>query len=179
MEVQARKLILHEYSNEDVRKNCVPNEMKTDVFEWNKETNRLHTFANDIQHSDIVYDIEDINHPEEKYGYFFFNKETSSSNITAYFINKIVLDEALQEDLIRFITKNVLLLLKNDNSLLSNRIIISKDKNYPLSEKSLSETTNAVADEIISMFITERDGFMNNPNTIKWLDDLARRINDK
>ena len=177
MEVQVKKLILHEYSAEDIRKNCVPNAMKTDTLEWNEEANRLHKFSNDIQNSDVVFDIEDINHHEEQYGYFFFNKMVSSVGVIGYRINKIVLDESLQEEFIRCVTENVLSLLINDNILLTNRIIINEDKNYPLSKSSLINTSKAVSDEIVIRFITEKDGFMNNPNTIKWLDDLTQRIN--
>lgn len=178
MNLQVKRLILHEYSDEDVRKNCVPNALKSDTLELNRETNRLHPFANDILCSDIVFDIEDINHPQEQYGYFFFSKMVSPDGVIGYVFDKIVLDESLQEDFIRFVTKNVLLLLIDENNSVTNRIITRKGS-YPLSERTLNETSNAVSDEIISWFITERDGFMNNPDTLKWFDDLERRMNGK
>ena len=150
------------YDNEEACTYCVPNEIKTSNMEWNNFANSSHPFANDIQNADMVYVIEDINHSDEQYGFFFFKKWVSDSNNIAYKLEKVVLDECLEQGFIRHIVNMLICVLFNGGRLPTSRIILSPDINYQLSAQQLQDTSNKVADVIILKFTDERDGIWNN-----------------
>ena len=176
MEIQLEKLILHKYNNEDIQKICVPNEIKSTDMEWNVESNKNHPFASDIQNADIVYSIENIGEPREQYGFFFFEKKTSSTGVIAYLLKKVVLDEGLQEDSIALFVNTLLKVMNNGNRLApSNRLMLSIKKNYPLSEYQMSNTSTNVVNDILSQVDIEKSGIWNDDKNKEWLEKIVEK----
>ena len=156
MEIIVKKLVFKEIREEDLRKRCSPNALKDTNLEWNREDNKLHNFAEDIENNDIVISIRDDRNGKDDYMYFFFTVKESPEKVNEgeekprfYYLNKVVIDSDLPENYIKESVQNVLKLLNNG---------VSINDRYPLYKEYLNSTINTVSEAIIRESKTQKTG---------------------
>lgn len=150
MEIIIKQLIYHRFDCNELLNHVSPNYIKDENLEWNAEGNKLHPFAEDMNHSDLVISIEDINEPHENYIYFFLKVVRPREGNRAYIINKVVFDKSLSDEFITNCVSYTLDTLINGDYTITDRLI-ARD-NYPLSLQQLENTKQQVACELIEQF---------------------------
>ena len=58
MDVILTKLVFHRYTDERLQEDCIPNCLKKNRFEWDKNWNENSIYSSDIKQHDIVFSIE-------------------------------------------------------------------------------------------------------------------------
>jgi len=160
-------LISHEINCEELLNNISPNVLKDEGLEWNEVLHQEHRFSKEIIDSDLVIAIENIDAPHEEYAYFFFKVATSIEGNKAYIFNKVILEENLTDDFIRYCIGMVLQNLVNMDDLTTDRIILKE--NYPLSKVHINTTKRKVADEILQRFQLAKTGMAADEDISKLL----------
>lgn len=183
MEIIVKKLVFKEISEEDLRKRCSPNTLKDTNLEWNREDNKLHNFAEDIENNDIVISIRDDQNGKDDYMYFFFTVKESPEKVKEgekkprfYYLNKVVIDSDLSENYIKKSVQNVLKLLNNGEGIRLDRLYINNndDDRLPFFEARLNSTINIVSETIIRGFLKEKTGL--TPFTSKFKEKLPNIV---
>lgn len=184
MEIIVKKLVFKEISEEDLRKRCSPNTLKDTNLEWNREDNKLHNFAEDIENNDIVISIRDDQKGKDDYMYFFFTVKESPEKVNEgeekprfYYLNKVVIDSDLPENYIKESVQNVLKLLNNGVSIRLDRLYINNNDRYPFYKEHLNRAINIVSEAIIREFKTQKTGMAQFPPEFEEkLSNIAEKI---
>lgn len=165
MEIIVKKLVFKEISEEYLRKHCSPNALKDTNLEWNREDNKLHNFAEDIENNDIVISIRDDQNRKDDYMCFFFTVKESPEKVNEgeekprlYYLNKVVIDSDLSENYIKESVQNVLKVLNNGVAIRLDRLYINNNDRHPFYEAYLNRTINIVSEAIIREFKTQKTG---------------------
>ncbi len=163
MELIVKQLIKHDYSLEDLQKNCSPDTLKDTNLEWDEEAHKTHPYATDISNNDIVFSIKWCGR-EEEYAYFFFKKEVREE-VILYTFEKSVIDTNLPEDYLSEMLKSVIELLNNGNYIQKDRLLYGGN-NFPLVEYFLESTISSISDNFLLRFQSEREGITPLPQTL-------------
>ena len=172
MEVLSMRLVLHEIDNDYIQKNCCPNVIKGNDFAPNCNFMSNGMFAQDIESSDLVISLSDVNN-NDKYGYLFIDIQTATEGNKAYTIKTVIFDDRLNEETIGVFIYNTLYCLVN-KQLRQDRIIANG--NYPFSQHTFFDTYKHVANEIIKAFILNRDGFVANQDYMQLLQTIGEKM---
>lgn len=175
MEVLSMRLVLRETDNDYIQKNCCPNVIKGNDFVPNCNFISDNMFAQDIETSDLVISLSDINN-NDKYGYLFIDIQTAIEGNKAYTIKKVIFDDRLNEETIGVFIYNTLCGLV-DKNFRQDRIIANA--NYPFSQHTFFDTFKHVANEIIKAFILNRDDFLINQDYIHLLQTIGDKMSKK
>lgn len=172
MEVLSMRLVLHEIDNDYIQENCCPDVIKGNDFVPNCKFIPDGMFAQDIEASDLVISLSDINN-NDKYGYLFINIRAATEGNKAYTIKKVIFDDRLNEETIGIFIYNTLYCLL-DKNLQKDRIIANG--NYPFSQHTFIDTYKHVANEIIKAFVLNRDGFVANQDYMQLLQAIGDKM---
>lgn len=174
MEVILSQLIFHQYSDEHLKKNCFPNCLKKEKFEWDKEWNENSEYSEDIQQSDIVFSIRDMN-TKEDYTFVFINVQQVPAGNLKYTLNKIVLEETLSEDIISHFCD--MIFSKLDGDCVTKYYIEGKGC-YPYYHSTKKKAIEQITQEVVNCVKITRRGINAFPEFIEKLNNLKDKMNN-
>lgn len=173
MNIEILKLIYHDYSNEDVVRECSLNYLKN--FGYEMDSVQTHKYTEDIQNNDIAVAVRHIGNNEE-YAYLFFKTECRGSNIL-FVLSQVYFDEKLRETSIRLIVSNTFDMLFRNN--IQYEDYARANGQYPFYFPHKDETIAKICNEIINVWRVKTGGIESNPTFMDAVNKEKDKMNIK
>ena len=174
MEVVLSQLIFHKYTDKHLKENCFPNCLKKEQFEWEKEWNEKSIFSEDIKQHNIVFSIRDMD-TNEDYAFVFIDVQQAPEGNLKYTLKKIVLEEALSEDIISHFCDMIFSKLEGDHV---TKYYIAGKGCYSYYKSTKKDAIKQITQEVINSVKITRQGISAVPEFIEKLKSLKEKMND-
>lgn len=172
--VNVRKLVCHNYLNDDVLISCTPIFLKKIGEEWKGDDNLKVTYAKDIVLSDVViaYHNQQTN---ESYAYLIIKTERKRPNLL-YKIDTAYLDEKLDERSIRSFLSNALgcLLYRDD---ITCQDYVEANGQYPFYFGHKDASVQSICNEVVNVWKVNTIGIESNPAFMDALKNIKEKFN--
>ena len=182
MEVVAYNIVHHIYTEESVAAVYSVNEIKSDDMEWNKDDNKNHPFAIEIEKHHLVYSIQNIGNAKDEYGFCFIDVEQLPSNYK-FEVIEMLLDVNLPESLIQGFCESIVNFIgqkyrnKVEDIFRTDRLFYGSIS--PISPSAINTTKSKFTERVISLFRMSKNGLVDIPKEQEErLRQVAAKMND-
>lgn len=181
MEVYSQGLVSHTYDEEGLKKVYSINCIKAKGDNFDEEEYSKHPIAEEIDSSDFVYSIQNINNPNDEYGFCYGTECQLPSGNFCYRITAFIFDTNLPDSIVKDFASSVAKFLNQHNReedvyrLRTDRLI--GFENYPLSSVHISNTEKSFSNKVFALFESAKQGLTYiDPSTEQRLRAIAKKM---